>query len=152
MVHGGVPTPPHPTPPHPTPPHPTPPHRSKKVAAIQTYFLLSGVLFHRCASHVVGPVDVASLPLSPGCFQSLAPDRSCCLGASEYLRTGVGLCIPPMCLLDYKGFRMLAQVCHVFRTAASLNAAVQDRTPEFCAVYYTILEAAEFSNAVRVSY
>eukprot|EP00904_Undaria_pinnatifida_P000353 jgi/Undpi1/10318/HiC_scaffold_28.g12769.m1 len=30
-------------------------------------------------------------------------------GASEYLRTGVGLCIPPMCLLDYKGFRMLAQ-------------------------------------------
>lgn len=31
-------------------------------------------------------------------------------GASEYLKTGVGLCVSPMCLLDYKGFRMVAQV------------------------------------------
>lgn len=36
-------------------------------------------------------------------------------GASEYLKTGVGLCVPPMCLVDYKGFRIVAQVCPFVR-------------------------------------
>ncbi|CAM9443280.1 unnamed protein product, partial [Ectocarpus fasciculatus] len=46
-------------------------------------------------------------------------------GASEYLSTGVGLCVPPMCLLDYKGFRMLAQA-HLPLGATSLKMGTND--------------------------
>ncbi|CAN0006259.1 unnamed protein product, partial [Hapterophycus canaliculatus] len=46
-------------------------------------------------------------------------------GASEYLKTGVGLCVPPMCLLDYKGFRMLAQA-HLPLGTASLKMGTND--------------------------
>ncbi|CAM9490420.1 unnamed protein product [Pylaiella littoralis] len=46
-------------------------------------------------------------------------------GASEYLKTGVGLCVPPMCLLDYKGFRMLAQA-HLPLGARSLKMGTDD--------------------------
>eukprot|EP00752_Nemacystus_decipiens_P004500 g4109.t1 len=45
--------------------------------------------------------------------------------ASEYLKTGVGLCVPPMCLLDYKGFRMVAQA-HVPLGDASLKMGSHD--------------------------
>eukprot|EP00752_Nemacystus_decipiens_P004466 g4078.t1 len=46
-------------------------------------------------------------------------------GASEYLRTRVGLCVPPMCLLDYKGFRMLAQA-HLPLGSSSLKMGTND--------------------------
>ncbi|CAM9742313.1 unnamed protein product, partial [Ectocarpus sp. 4 AP-2014] len=46
-------------------------------------------------------------------------------GASEYLRTGVGLYVPPMCLLDYKGFRMLAQA-HLPLGETSLKMGTND--------------------------
>lgn len=51
-------------------------------------------------------------PLRPSAQPCRSTSRA--PGASEYLKTGVGLCVPPMCLLDYKGFRMLAQVCMLY--------------------------------------